>query len=110
MSTKMASFYAAYVDAYFPAIVKDTLSRRLDKIQKAADILKAKYAETSNPVLKAKLEKLRSQLACNLNFSFGPNFRQVNEFPMGNFADATVHSEAPNKQNKNSDKTSKTFR
>ncbi len=36
------------------------------------------------------LEKLRSQLACVLNFPLGPNYRDVHEFPVGRLiVDAT---------------------
>lgn len=90
MSVKWAAYHSTYVHAYFPDLVKDTLDRRTDNYAKAAQLLKDKFIETGDPKYKKMLEKLRSQLACVLNFPLGPNYREVHEFPVGRLiVDAT---------------------
>jgi len=90
MTMKWATYHSAYVQAYFPDLVKDTLDRRTGNFAKAAELLKTKFIETGDPKYKKMLERLRSQLACVLNFPLGPNYKEVHEFPVGRLiVDAT---------------------
>ncbi|MBL9115311.1 MAG: thioredoxin domain-containing protein [Verrucomicrobiaceae bacterium] len=71
--------FATYIHAYFPDIMQDTLKRRVEKMRKAADVLRTQFAQTGDPKYKTQLLRLRNHLACTLNFPYGPNYREVHE-------------------------------